>query len=208
MHVRLDEIKPNTENPRSISQANLDKLVRSLKEFPEMLTVRPLVVNSDMVLIGGNMRLQALHMAGANKVMVTQVDWTQEQQREFIIKDNLGYGIWDFEVLEHEWLAEKDLFTHWGFDAGHYFLDPVQSNSNVPSTDENYSEGETPESKKIVEGNSVKEASDISICTLEFHLSKSEQEMVLSSLSEIKSKLGLTNINEALLALVSNYLEE
>ena len=79
--VPISKLKPNTANPRSIEKPSLDKLVKSIKEFPEMLNARPIVVNKDMVVLGGNMRLQALQQAGIEKVNIQIVDWTKEQEQ-------------------------------------------------------------------------------------------------------------------------------
>ena len=90
--VSIKDIVPNPENPRIIRDENFKKLVRSIREFPQMLDIRPIVVNENMVTLGGNMRLKACIEAGLKKVPVIKVSLTEEQQKEFIIKDNLGYG--------------------------------------------------------------------------------------------------------------------
>ena len=97
--VSIKDIVPNPENPRIIRDENFKKLVRSIREFPQMLDIRPIVVNENMVTLGGNMRLKACIEAGLKKVPVIKVSLTEEQQKEFIIKDNLGYGEWDWEML-------------------------------------------------------------------------------------------------------------
>jgi hypothetical protein len=112
--VSISEVKPNPSNPRIIKDAKFKKLVQSLKDFPEMASVRPIVVNSDMVVLGGNMRLKAMIEAGWDKVPVEVVEWGQEKQMEFIIKDNVGFGSWDWEVLANEW--ESDQLEEWGLD--------------------------------------------------------------------------------------------
>lgn len=114
MQVKITEVKPNEENPRYIKEARFEKLVKSLKEFPEMATVRPIVVNKDMVVLGGNMRLKAMQEAGWKEVPVEVVDWSEEQQREFIIKDNVGFGEWEWDALANEWDAPQ--LTDWGLD--------------------------------------------------------------------------------------------
>jgi hypothetical protein len=85
-----------------------------LKEFPEMIDARPLIVNEDMEVLGGNMRLKAMIEAGWKKAPVVKVDWPIEKQREFIIKDNLGYGEWDWDAIANDWNA--GLLNSWGFD--------------------------------------------------------------------------------------------
>lgn len=92
---------------------NLDKLVSSIKEFPQMLDIRPIVVNDDMVVLGGNMRLVACKEAGLKKVPVIKASsLTEEQQREFIIKDNVGFGEWDWDLLSTEW--DTEALDKWG----------------------------------------------------------------------------------------------
>lgn len=112
MDIRL--IKENTKNPRVIKKDKFDKLVNSIKTFPDMLHVRPLVINQDNVVLGGNMRLKALKLCGITDVPVTVVDWDIDKQTEFIIKDNVSYGEWDTDTLANEWdLIQLDA---WGFD--------------------------------------------------------------------------------------------
>ena len=110
----IKDIKPNPNNPRVIKDEKFAKLVQSLKELPEMATVRPVVVNSDMIVLGGNMRLKAMKEAGWKEVPVEIVDWDEEKQRQFIIKDNVGFGEWDWEMLANEWDAEQ--LEEWGLD--------------------------------------------------------------------------------------------
>ena len=112
--VSIDQIKPNPSNPRLIKDDKFKKLVQSLKDFPEMANVRPIVVNQDMVILGGNMRFKAMKEAKWNQVPVEVVDWDEAKQREFIIKDNVGFGEWDWEDLANNWDA-GDL-DKWGLD--------------------------------------------------------------------------------------------
>ena len=111
----IDKIKSNPNNPRIIKDDKFEKLVKSIKEFPQMLELRPIVVNEDMVVLGGNMRLKACKEAGLNKVPVIKAsNLTEEQQKEFIIKDNVGFGEWDWNDLANNWEAEK--LQEWGLD--------------------------------------------------------------------------------------------
>ena len=114
-YLNISEIKPNPTNPRTITQLKMDKLVKSIKEFPEMLKLRPIVIDENNVVLGGNMRLQALKTAGVIDVPTIKVDsLTEEQKKEFIIKDNLGYGEWDWDILD----VEFNMFDlmEWGMD--------------------------------------------------------------------------------------------
>ena len=113
--VSINKVKPNENNPRFIKDYKFKKLVKSIKEFPEMLKLRPIVVNSDMVVLGGNMRLKACAEAGLKEVYILKADeLTEQQQREFIVKDNVGFGEWDWDILGNEWNAEQ--LEDWGLD--------------------------------------------------------------------------------------------
>ena len=113
--VKITTIKNNPNNPRLIKDDKFFKLVKSVKEFPQMLELRPIVVNSEMVVLGGNMRLKACIEAGYKEVTIVKAkDLTPEQQNEFIIKDNVGFGEWDWDILANEWNAED--LTEWGLD--------------------------------------------------------------------------------------------
>lgn len=110
--VKLSEIKPNPSNPRYIRDDNFKKLVQSIKDFPEMREAREIIVNKDMVILGGNMRFRAMQEAKIDEITVKIVDWPEEKQKEFVIKDNLESGEWDWEKLGNEW--DKDKLEEWG----------------------------------------------------------------------------------------------
>lgn len=111
----LRDIKPNPDNPRIIKDDKFQKLVQSIKDFPQMLELRPIIVNADLTVLGGNMRLKACQAAGLTEVPVVRADaLTPEQQREFIIKDNVGFGEWDWDALGNEW--DMDELSRWGVD--------------------------------------------------------------------------------------------
>jgi DNA modification methylase len=112
--ILISKVIPNEDNPRYIKEEKFKKLVQSLKDFPEMAGVRPIVVNKEMVALGGNMRLKAMQEAGWKEVPVEIVDWSEEKQREFIIKDNVGFGDWDWDELANTWDAEE--LNEWGLD--------------------------------------------------------------------------------------------
>ena len=121
--VKINTVKSNPDNPRLIKDDKFKKLVTSLKEFPEMAKVRPIVVNTDMVVLGGNMRLKAMKEAGWKDVPIEVVDWSEEKQREFIVKDNVGFGEWNWEDLANEWNAED--LESWGLDVPNFDTDEV-----------------------------------------------------------------------------------
>jgi ParB-like chromosome segregation protein Spo0J len=115
----IKKIKPNPNNPRLIKDEKFKKLVKSLQEFPEMLEKRPLVcvtdVDGKVYPLGGNMRLKAAQELGMKELPVTLADdWTQEQRQQFVIKDNIGYGEWDWDAIANEWDAEQ--LSEWGLD--------------------------------------------------------------------------------------------
>jgi DNA modification methylase len=112
--VKITEVITNPNNPRLIKDDKFRKLVKSIQDFPDMLNVRPIVVNKDMVVLGGNMRLKAIKEAGHTEVAVEIVDWNEQQQKEFIVKDNVGYGEWDWDDLANNWDAQE--LTEWGLD--------------------------------------------------------------------------------------------
>lgn len=117
--VKISEVKPNPKNPRVIKDGKFQKLVKSIQEFPDMLNKRPLIVFTDVdgkyVVLGGNMRLKALNELKFKEIPVIVADeWTEEQKHEFLIKDNVGFGEWDWDSLANEWDVEK--LDDWGLD--------------------------------------------------------------------------------------------
>jgi ParB-like chromosome segregation protein Spo0J len=119
---KISNVKNNPNNPRVIKDDKFEKLVRSIKEFPKMLEIRPIVVNDDMIVLGGNMRLKACKEAGLKEVPIIKAsDLTEDEQRQFIIKDNVSGGEWDWEQLASEWDAEK--LDEWGLDVPEFTAD-------------------------------------------------------------------------------------
>jgi hypothetical protein len=113
--VNIQEVKNNEDNPRFIKDNKFKKLVKSIKEFPEMLKLRPIVVNKDMVVLGGNMRLKACKEAGLKEVWVLKAEnLTEKQQKEFIVKDNVGFGEWNWDALANEW--DRQELGDWGLE--------------------------------------------------------------------------------------------
>jgi len=117
--VKISEVKPNPKNPRIIKDGKFQKLVKSIQDFPDMLNKRPLVVFTDVdnkyVVLGGNMRLKACKEIGLKEIPIIVADeWTEEQKNEFLIKDNVGFGEWDWDSLANEWDVEK--LDDWGLD--------------------------------------------------------------------------------------------
>ena len=120
--VKISEVKNNPNNPRVIKDDKFEKLVKSIKEFPKMLEIRPIVVNDDMIVLGGNMRLKACKEAGLKEVPIIKAsDLTEEEQKQFIIKDNVSGGEWDWEMLQNDWNLEE--LDAWGLDVIGFDLD-------------------------------------------------------------------------------------
>lgn len=113
--VKISEVKNNPKNPRLIKDDKFRKLVKSIQEFPQMLELRPIVVDENNIVLGGNMRLKACKEAGLKEVYIVKADNLTEQQKdEFIVKDNVGFGEWDWDMLANEW--DVDQLTEWGLD--------------------------------------------------------------------------------------------
>ena len=113
--IKISKIKSNPNNPRIIKDYKFRKLVRSIKEFPEMLRLRPIVVDEKNIILGGNMRYKACVEAGMKEIFVIQADdLTENQKKEFIIKDNSSFGDWDWDVIANEW--NTDDLSDWGVD--------------------------------------------------------------------------------------------
>jgi DNA modification methylase len=114
-NVPINTVKANPNNPRIIKDDKFAKLVKSINEFPQMLNLRPIVVNDDMVVLGGNMRLKACKEAGLKEIPIIKAsELTEQQQKEFIVKDNVGYGEWDWNDLANNWDSEQ--LIDWGLD--------------------------------------------------------------------------------------------
>lgn len=129
-NVPINTVKANPNNPRIIKDDKFAKLVKSINEFPQMLKLRPIVVNDDMVVLGGNMRLKACKEAGLKEVPIIKAsELTEQQQKEFILKDNVGYGEWDWSDLANNWDSEQ--LEEWGLD--------IPGFSNVEDLGENFS---------------------------------------------------------------------
>jgi hypothetical protein len=119
MNVSINKIKPNPKNPRTIKDERFEKLKKSIQDFPDMLNKRPLVCFTDtdgkFVVLGGNMRLKAAKDLGLKELPIILADeWTEEQKAEFLIKDNVGFGEWDWNELNTDWDTEQ--LNEWGLE--------------------------------------------------------------------------------------------
>src|SRR5690554_4995227 len=146
--IKLSKLKSNPNNPRIIKDDKFKKLVKSIKDFPKMMELRPMVVNSDNIVLGGNMRLKALKELGYKEVPKEWIksadDLTEDEQRRFIIKDNVGFGEHDWEMLQAEWdLSELE---DWGLDV------PEWETEEVLEAEEDGFDTTPPEEPKTVLG--------------------------------------------------------
>jgi len=142
MKVDIKKIKPNPRNPRVIKDEKFTKLVKSIQDFPEMLEKRPLVCFTDVdgkyVVLGGNMRLKAANEVGLKQLPILLADdWTEEQKNEFLIKDNVGFGEWDWEQIKNDWDVDK--LDEWGLDVPDFDIEPsldelIGEEKNKPAT--------------------------------------------------------------------------
>lgn len=127
--VNINEVKTNPKNPRLIKDDKFRKLVKSIEEFPQMLELRPIVVDENNIVLGGNMRLKACKEAGLKEVFIVRAEGLTELQKdEFIVKDNVGFGEWDWDILANEWDVEK--IQDWGLDLP-IFLDAIDDIEEV-----------------------------------------------------------------------------
>ena len=128
--VRLSEIKPNPDNPRQISKTQIDRLVKSITEFPEMMELREIVVDETMTILGGNMRFRALKEAGEKEAIAKiATGLTPEQKREFIVKDNAVFGEWDMDALANAW---GDLpLVDWGVPLSEDWMAPIETLESI-----------------------------------------------------------------------------
>ena len=133
--VKINNIKSNEVNPRFIKDNKFNKLVKSIKEFPEMLKLRPIVVNKEMIILGGNMRHKACIEAGLKEVYITVAEnLTPEQEKEFIIKDNVGFGEWEWNLLANEWNSAE--LVDWGLDVWQNIDDmEISDDFSLPEND-------------------------------------------------------------------------
>ena len=134
MKLEINKLKPNVNNPRIIKDDKFKKLVKSIKEFPEMLELRPIVVDEQMTILGGNMRHKACIEAGLKEVYIKIAKGlTEDQKKEFIVKDNVGFGEWEWDILANEWNSEE--LVEWGLDVwiNEDDIKEIQNPENVES---------------------------------------------------------------------------
>lgn len=126
--IKLKDIKPNPDNPRLIRDEKFTKLLNSIKEFPKMMELRPIVVDNDGMILGGNMRYKALKELGYKEIKKEWVkradDLTPEEVERFIVVDNVGFGEWDVDLLLNKWSQEE--LEYWGVEIPEKFLEDIK----------------------------------------------------------------------------------
>ena len=131
--VAINKVFPNPTNPRTIKEGKFKKLVNSIQDFPEMLELRPIVVSKDMEILGGNMRYRACKEAGLKEVYIIKADkLTDKQIEEFIVKDNVGFGEWDWDVLANDWDISE--LEEWGLDGFPFEQEPKEEHNKLQDT--------------------------------------------------------------------------
>jgi len=193
--IKLDTIAPNESNPRAIREPKFDKLKESIREFPEMMALRPLVVDKDGVLLGGNMRYRALVDLGYTEVPAEWVlradDLTEDQKKQFIIKDNVSFGEWDFEGLANDWDEEE--LEKWGLDT-------------VYGKDQSYFDVSSEEGGGGEDGGESKpSARDDEYSTYELIMFHENKLALLDTLNQIKRNFLFEKQEDALMEMVRFY---
>ena len=191
--MRLDKIKANPSNPRVIRDDKFNKLVKSIQQFPAMMEKRPIVVDETMTVLGGNMRLRALqHIYGKggdipDAWVVVAEGWTEEQKREFVIKDNAAFGEWDWDALSQDFNADD--LADWGIDV------PLENFANPDDFGDEFS---------------LPDGARSSFCTMTFTLAGEQQTIIENALKDAKNldefkyieTMGNTNSNGNALYLI------
>jgi len=187
--VKISKVKGNPNNPRVIKNDKFKKLVKSIQEFPEMLKLRPIVVDEDFMVLGGNMRLKASKDAGLKEVWVEVAEGlTEEQKKEFIVKDNVGFGDWDWDMLGNVWDNTK--LGEWGMDVWQ------------PELDEVWNEKENENNTDYLEKYLNKETGVLKISFLQ-----DEYKQIVDEFTAILNKQKLNDFSEVLFFLIKTYNE-
>jgi hypothetical protein len=186
--VSIGKVHLSASNPRVIKNDKFRKLVNSIKEFPEMLKVRPIVVDDEMTVLGGNMRLRACLEAGLKEVHIIKAsEFSEEQKKEFVIKDNSSFGEWDWDLLANEWEIEE--LSDWGLDIpASYFDEDVEPDFDMDELDKDLD---------IYINSKVKQ--------ITLYFDNQQYEYVLAKLDEIMEERQLESNTDVVLALLEEY---
>tara|TARA_R110000803_G_scaffold5491_2_gene18094 strand:- start:5612 stop:6193 length:582 start_codon:yes stop_codon:yes gene_type:complete len=188
--VDIKKVKPNPKNPRVIKDHKFNELVTSIIKFPKMMEKRTIVVDENMVVLGGNMRLRAAFDAGLKKVWIDDTEgWTEEEKQEFIIKDNVSFGQWDFEALANDW--EGTDLSSWGVDI---WQDNQSEFFSFESEDD--------------EGSKNELSSDNDYSKFELVMLHSNKIEFLNILNKVKSEFAFEKHEEALMQIIKQYKNE
>ena len=186
--VKISEVKKNPANPRLIKDYKYSKLVKSLKEFPQMLELRPIVVDKDMVILGGNMRYRASVDAGLNEVWIKIADnLTEKQKKEFIIKDNTSFGEWDWDLLANEWNPGQ--INDWGLDLPKVYFE----------------DEEEPQLDKDIFDHELDTYINAKIKQITLFFNSEEYEKAVKDLETIRQKESLTDNTQVFKFLIDKY---
>jgi hypothetical protein len=192
-YLDVSKIKVNPSNPRIIKDDKFKKLVKSINEFPEMLELRPIVVNEDMIILGGNMRYKACIEAGKTKIpVIIAKGLSPEQQNEFLIKDNVSGGEWDWDILANQW--DEVQIESWG-------LDVWQPNDDLFSIDVEDDDQNEP---KISEP----KASDDGFSIFEIVMEHENKIVLVELLNKVRKEYGFEKLEDALMEVVRVYKKD
>lgn len=137
--MKISEIKLNKKNPRLIKDYKFEKLKKSITEFPKMLELRPIIIDNDNIILGGNMRYQALKDLGYKELPDNWVkkssELSEEEKQRFIMVDNISYGDFDWDIIANEW--DTELLADWGLDVGGFDVnsDDLGTDFTLPDGD-------------------------------------------------------------------------
>jgi hypothetical protein len=187
--VKISEVKKNPNNPRLIKDYKYQKLVKSIKDFPEMLELRPIVVDENMIILGGNMRYRASVDAGLGEVWIKIADnLTEDQKKEFVIKDNSNFGEWDWDLLANEW--DIKALSDWGLDLPAVYFDDDEE----PEFDEE----ELDQDLDTYINNNIKQ--------IVLYYNTEEYEAVIESLDKLKESLNIDDNSKLVKHLIDEKL--
>ena len=186
--VPINKVHLSPTNPRVIKDNKFRKLVQSIKEFPQMLEMRPIVVDSDMVVLGGNMRLRACREAGLTEVPIIKAsNLTEEQKNEFVIKDNSSFGEWDWDLLANQWDIQD--LDQWGLD--------------IPSS--YFDDDKEPEFDKDVLDQQLDTYINSKVKQITIYFDNQQYEYALGKLEQIAEKEGFESNTDVIISLLEKY---
>lgn len=197
--IKIETLKPNPNNPRTIRDDEFKKLVKSIKDLPKMLEVRPIVVDKDLTVLGGNQRLEAAKAAGLKELTISDIsDWSEEEKQEFLIKDNVSFGEWDFDALANTF--DQEVLIEWGFKP-YNFGAPV----DFLDADDDEDDFEEPaDGPAIVEKPKI---TDDGYVRYEVVILETDKKFVVNALNEVRMAKQCS-LGEAFVHVFKNYKHE